>query len=158
MDLSGILTNSVWAGLFSAGIAILVTAPPTYLVATFFCGLAGRLVRDLFMAWGTGQNWSTMIAAAVVVLVAVLIIRRRQVSPVVLFCAVLPLGAAVAMFNMIFELMKLSIAKGEALNSASLAFNSNLAKVFVISLCIGLGIAAGIAIVQLFRRKDAVEA
>jgi uncharacterized membrane protein YjjB (DUF3815 family) len=149
--------NSLWAGLFAIGLAILLTAPRQYLVAAFFCGFAGRFIRDLLVGWGMSQNWSTVIASAVVVLVAVAIIRRHQVSPVVLICGVLPLGAAVAMFNMIFALMKLSTAQGEALNGVSIAFTSNLAKVFVISLSIALGIGAGTAIVRLCRREEAVE-
>jgi hypothetical protein len=61
------------------------------------------------------------------------------------------------MFNMIFELRKLSTARGEALTAASIAFTSNLAKVFVTSLSIALGIVAGMAIVQLFNRNETVE-
>ena len=99
--------------------ATLLTAPPRYLVATFVCGLAGRLVRDLLTGWGMGPNWSTVLAAAAVVLVAVAFIRRQQVSPVVLVCGVLPLGSAVAMFNAILELMKLSTAQGDALSAAT---------------------------------------
>ena len=102
-------------------------------------------------------NWSTMIAAAVVVFVAVAFIRHRQISPAVLICAVLPLAGSVSMFNTIFELMKLSTARGEALNTASIELTSNLAKVFVTSLSIALGIGAGMAIVQLFKRNEAVE-
>jgi hypothetical protein len=97
------------------------------------------------------------VAAAVLDLVAVAIIRRHTVSPVVLICAVLPLGAAVAMFNMLFELMRLSSLQGEALSGASVALSANLAKVFTTSLAIALGLGAGLAIVWLFRREEAVE-
>jgi uncharacterized membrane protein YjjB (DUF3815 family) len=157
MDLPGILIYSLWSGLFGAGLAILFTAPANRLLAAFVCSFAGRLVRDLFIAWGVGSNWSTLIAAAVVVLVAVAFVRRQKLSPVVLICAVLPLAGSVSMFNMIFELRKLSTARGEALTAASIAFTSNLAKVFVTSLSIALGIVAGMAIVQLFNRNETVE-
>ena len=108
MDLLAILMNSLWAGLFAGGLGILLTAPPRYIVPAFLCGFAGRFARDVFMSWGMSQNWSTAVAAAVVVLVAVAIIRRHVVSPVVLVSGVLPLGAAVAMFNAIIALMKVS--------------------------------------------------
>src|SRR4029077_4125699 len=108
MDLLGILMNSLWGGLFGAGIAILLTAPREYLFATFFCGFVGRLVRDIFTGWGLGQNFAIVVAAAVVVLVAVAIIRSHKVSPVAMICGVLPLGAAPAMFNMVLGLIKLS--------------------------------------------------
>jgi uncharacterized membrane protein YjjB (DUF3815 family) len=157
MDLTGILIYSLWSGLFGAGLAILLVVPPNRLHAAFVCSFAGRLVRDLFIAWGMSSNWSTMIAAAAVVFIAVAFIHRKQLSPAVLICAVLPLAGSVSMFNTIFELMKLSTARGDALNTASIEFTSNLAKVFVTSLSIALGIGAGMAIVQLFKRNEAVE-
>lgn len=157
MDLQGILIYSLWSGVFGVGLGILLTAPPNRQLATFFCSFVGRLVRDLLIAWGVGSNWSTMIGSAVLVLVAVALIRRQQVPPVVLICAVLPLGGSVAMFNTIFALVKLSTAGGEALNAASVAFTSNLAKVIVTSLSIAVGISAGLAVVQLFKRNEAVE-
>jgi uncharacterized membrane protein YjjB (DUF3815 family) len=157
MDLLAMLMNSLWAGLFAGGLGILLTAPARYLVPTFLCGFAGRLARDVFITWGMGQNWSTAVAAAVVVLVAVAIIRRDLESPVVLVSGVLPLGAAVAMFNVILELMKVSSLKGEALSGASVALSANMGKVFTTSLAIALGLGAGIAIVRFFRREEVRE-
>ena len=157
MDLLAILMNSLWAGLFAGGLGILLTAPPRALVPTFLCGFAGRFARDVFMSWGMSQNWSTAVAAAVVVLVAVAVIRRHVVSPVVVISGVLPLGAAVAMFNAIIELMKVSSLKGEALSGASVALSANMGKVFTTSLAIALGLGAGIAIVRLFRREEVRE-
>ncbi len=157
MDLLVILMNSLWAGLFAGGMGILLTAPPRSIVPAFLCGFAGRFARDAFMSWGVNQNWSTAVAAAVVVLVAVAIIRRHVVSPVVLITGVLPLGAAVAMFNAIIELMKVSSLKGEALGEASVALSANMGKVFTTSLAIALGLAVGIAIVRLFRREEVRE-
>jgi len=154
MDLLAILMNSLWAGLFASGLGILLTAPLRYIAPAFLCGFAGRLARDVFMIWGMGQNWSTAVAAAVVVLVAVGIIRRHLESPVVLVSGVLPLGAAVAMFNAIVELMKVSSLKGEALSGASVALSANIGKVFTTSLAIALGLAAGIAIVKFFRQEE----
>jgi uncharacterized membrane protein YjjB (DUF3815 family) len=154
MDLLAILMNSLWAGLFASGLGILLTAPLRYIAPAFLCGFAGRLARDVFMIWGMGQNWSTAVAAAFVVLVAVGIIRRHLESPVVLVSGVLPLGAAVAMFNAIVELMKVSSLKGEALSGASVALSANLGKVFATSLAIALGLGAGMAIVRLFRQEE----
>ena len=157
MDIPAILMNSLWAGLFAGGLGILLTAPPRYIVPALLCGFAGRCVREMFMSWGMSQNWSTAVAAAVVVLVAVAIIRRHVVSPVVLVSGVLPLGAAVAMFNAIVELMKVSSLKGEALSGESVALSANMGKVFTTSLAIALGLAAGMAIVRFFRREEVQE-
>jgi uncharacterized membrane protein YjjB (DUF3815 family) len=157
MHLSTILLNSLWAALFATGLGILLTAPLRYIVPTFLCGFAGRFVRDVCMGRGMSQNWSTVVAAAVLVLVAVAIVRRHRISPVVLVCGVLPLGAAVAMFNMIFALMQVSSLQGEALGGASVALSTNLGKMFTTSLAIAVGLAAGMAIVRLCRREEAVE-
>jgi len=156
MDPSTILLNSLWAGLFATGLAVMLTAPVPYLLPSFVCAFVGRGLRDVCVGWGVGINWATVMAAAVVVLVAVAIIRRHRVSPVVLICGVLPLGAAVPMFNLIFSLMRISTATGEALDAASIALNANLGKVFVTSLAIALGLGAGMAIVRLFQAEDEV--
>lgn len=154
MDPSTILINSLWAGLFATGLAVMLTAPVPYLVPSFACAFVGRGLRDVCTGLGVGINWATVIAAAVVVLVAVAIIRRHRVSPVVLICGVLPLGAAVPMFNLIFSLMRISTATGEALDAASIALNANLGKVFVTSLAIALGLGAGMTIVRFFQAED----
>jgi uncharacterized membrane protein YjjB (DUF3815 family) len=157
LELSGIFITSLWAGLFATGLAILLTTPPRHLAATFLCAFSGRLVRDVLMESGARQNWSTVVAAAVVLLVAVTVTQRHRVSPVVVVCGVLPLWVAVAMFNAIFELMKLSTAKGDAINDASVALTANLAKVFVVSLSIALGISAGWTALRLVSRERAIE-
>ena len=64
-----------------------------------------------------------------------------------LICGVLPLGSAVAMFNMIFDLMRVSSLKGEALSAASVALSANAGKAFTGTLAIALGLATGMAIV-----------
>ncbi len=157
MDLLAILLNSLWAGLFAGCLGITLTAPPRYVAPAFLCGFAGRFAHDVFMSWGLSQNWSTAVAAAVIVLVAVAVTRRHVESPVVLVSGVLPLGASVAMFNAIIELMKVSSFKGEALGAESVALSANIGKVLTTSLAIALGLAAGIEIVRFLRREDARE-
>ena len=154
MNVSTILIDSMWAAGFATALGILLTAPVRYLFQTFLCGFATRLVRDVLMARGISQNLSTLVAAAVVVLLAVAIVRRRQVSAVVLICAVLPLGAAVPIFNMILELIKVSSLTGEALNAASVALIANAGKAFAGTLSIALGLAGGLAIVNLFKKGE----
>ncbi|RYG02504.1 MAG: hypothetical protein EON94_05760 [Caulobacteraceae bacterium] len=157
MSPAAILEPALWAGLFAIGLAAMLTAPVRYLLPSFFCAFIGRAVRDILTDQGMSVNWATVLAATAVVLVAVLLTRRNMVSPVVLICGVLPLGAAVAMFNLIFALMQLSTAKADALNEASLALGANVGKVFVTSLAIALGLGAGLAICRLFKRDDVAE-
>jgi len=154
MNVSTIMLNGLWAAVFATGFGVILTTPPRALIACFACGFTGRCLRDVLMGWGVSQNWSTVIAAAVLVVVAVTIVQRRSISPVVLICGVLPLGAAVAMFNAIIELMKVSSLKGDALAAASIALSANFGKAFTGTLAIALGLAAGIAVVRLIKRQD----
>jgi uncharacterized membrane protein YjjB (DUF3815 family) len=154
VDPSTILMHALWAALFAAGLGVMLTAPPRYLVAAFACGLLGRGLRDVFTGLGLNLNWATVIASAVVVLAAVAMLRRRQVSPVVLICGVLPLGAAVAMFNLIFALLQISSATGDAVATASMALTASAGKVFTTSVAIAVGLAAGLAIVRLSKRDE----
>jgi uncharacterized membrane protein YjjB (DUF3815 family) len=148
MDFIAILIKSLWAGLFAGGWAIILTAPCRYIAPAFLCGFVGRFSRDVLMSFGMTQNWSTAVAAAGVVLVAVAIIRRDEVYPVVLITGVLPLGAALAVFNTIIGLMKVTSLKDEALAIESAALSMNIGKVVITSLAIALGLAVGMAIVR----------
>ena len=114
----------------------------------------GRFVRDVCMGWGLSQNWATAVAAAVVVLLAVAIVGHHSISPVALICGVLPLGAAVAMFNMILDLMMVSSSSGGELSAASVALIANTGKVFTGTLAIALGLGAGMAIVRFIKREE----
>lgn len=152
-----ILMNSCWAGLFASGLGILLTAPARYLVPSFVCGFSGRFVRDAAMVFGLSQSWSTALAATVVVLLAFALVRRNVVSPVVLVTGVLPLGAAVAMFTAIAELMKVSALKGEALSQASVALSASIGKVFTTSLAIAVGLSVGMALVKRVMREEVRE-
>ena len=146
-----ILVNSTWAALFAAGLAILLTAPARQIVPTFVCGFVGRFVRDILITSGMPYDWATMSAAAVIVLIAAGVAHRSRISPVVLICGILPLGAAISMFNVILELMKVSSSQGEGLAAATVALSSNTGKAFTGTLAIALGLVAGVGIVRIFR-------
>lgn len=150
-----ILLNSLSAALFATGLGVILTTPPRALVACFACGFAGRCLRDVLMGWGISQNWATVIAAAVLVVVAVAIVQSHSTSPVVLICSVLPLGAAVAMFNTIIGILKVSSLKGAELSAATAALTANFGIAFTGTLAIALGLAAGLAIIRLVKREDA---
>jgi uncharacterized membrane protein YjjB (DUF3815 family) len=154
MTLAPILVNSLWAALFSSGLGVILTSPPRALVACFLCGFAGRFVRDVATGWGLTHNWSTVIAATVVALLAMAIARHHRVSPVVLICGVLPLGASIAMFSMIVGLMKVASLKGDALIGASVALSADFGKAFTGTLAIALGLRAGMLIAQLLQREE----
>ncbi len=154
MDFLTLLTNSAWAGLFAIVAGVLFTAPPKFLVPTFFCGFAGRLVRDVLIGVGVGPSWSTTVAAAVLVLVAAAVVRKQAVAPLVLLGGVLPLAASIAVINAILDLMRLSSLEGEPLAKAAVSLSANLGKAFTTFLAIALGLAAGLAIVRVFRGEN----
>lgn len=154
MDLIAILTHSVWTAAFAAGLGVMLTAPPRFLIACGACGFIGRLVKDISLAADLDMTRATVLAALAVVLVAAALTRRHTVSPVVLICGALPLGASSAMFGAIFALMRVSTAEGADLAEVSLSLTSNLGKVFATSLAIAVGMGAGVAIVRVLRRGD----
>ena len=158
MSLLTILANSLWAALFATGFGVILTTPTRALVSCFMCGFVGRFVRDLSMLGGLSQNWATAVAAAVVALLAIAIVRRRTVSPVVLICGILPLGATVAVFNVILDLMRVSSLTGEALSAASVSLSANIGKASTGTLAIALGLGAGLAIARFARREEAADA
>jgi uncharacterized membrane protein YjjB (DUF3815 family) len=157
MHLASIFPDSLWAALFAVGLGIRLTAPLQYLVPTFLCGFAGRLVHSLLVRGGMGRDWATVLAAAAIVAVAVATTRRHRVSPIVLICGVLPLGAAGAVFRAVFELLKVSSAEGEALNAAALAWIAQASRAFTGTMAIALGLGVGLIITRLLDRREVDE-
>ena len=147
----------MWAALFAVGLGVRLTAPLQYLIPTFLGGFAGRLVHSLLVQGGMGRDWATVLAAAAIVAVAVATTRRHRVSPIVLICGVLPLGAAGAVFRAVFELLKASSAEGEALNAAALAWIAHASRAFTGTMAIALGLGVGMTITRLLDRREAEE-
>ncbi len=154
MDLASIFKDSLWAALFAVGLGIRLTAPLQYLVPTFLGGFAGRLVHSLLVQGGMGRDWATVIAAAAIVAVAVATTRRHRVSPIVLICGVLPLGAAGAVFRAVIELLRVSSTEGEALNAAALAWITQASRAFTGTMAIALGLGVGMIITRLLDRRE----
>jgi uncharacterized membrane protein YjjB (DUF3815 family) len=135
--------NSVWAGLFAASLGGVFTAAPRALIPSFFCGFFARLVRNLLLAWGLNLSLSVAIAAAVAVVIASIFSRRGQLSTAVLITGIIPLGAAVALFSCINDLVLLASLKGEALTAPSLDLVENFSTLVVTTVAIALGILTG---------------
>ena len=111
-DWPGLCKDAAAAAFFSVAIAMMYTAPLRASQPTLAAGFAGSFVRDLSIACHLGADWSTLLGATAVVLIAVTTARGNRLSPVVLISAVLPLGGASAMFELIFSVMKASVAEG----------------------------------------------
>jgi uncharacterized membrane protein YjjB (DUF3815 family) len=155
MDIAAILFNSLWAAIFSAGMAIVFSTPSWALVPSFCCGFIARLVRDVLMGWGASQNLATFVAAALVIFIVVSLVRRPGVSPIVMLAGIIPLGAAGALFRAIVGFLEVSSLKGEGLSSP-VALISNLSILFTTTTAIAVGAWIGYLLGQSVRRDQLV--
>lgn len=154
MDWFPLLINAFWAGLFAAGLGVLLTTPPQGLLPCFACGLAARLVRNLLIAGGLSQAVSVAMGALVCVVVATLFSRRFHLTPLAMVTGVLPLGAAVPLFRSIHGILTLHRLQGDALNAAVVQLIANLSNVFTTTLAIVLGIWLGLLLLTALGRRD----
>ncbi|HEY6506430.1 MAG TPA: threonine/serine exporter family protein [Vicinamibacterales bacterium] len=152
MNLAIVVTASL-AGAHAAAMAVVFTAPREYVVPSFICGFAARLVRDSLLAAGIGPAWATLLAATVAVLVAVMVTPRRAVPPVVLVAAVVQLAASVAVFNVFVELLRTPSLESDALAESALRLNSSLGRAFTSFVAIALGLQLGIILTRRQRRE-----
>lgn len=154
MDIAPMLLNAIWAGLFSAALAVVLTAPLPAIFPSLLCGFAARLIRNALIGWGVSSSAAVVVAAAACVLLAVALARRRQnFSVIAIVTGVLPLGAAVALFNSIKEILSLSALKDQALIAASAQLSANLSTVFTTTLAMVFGIGVGFLIAGVLGRE-----
>ena len=143
-----VLLNGLCGAAFAATMAVIFTAPPRYVAPAFLSGLAAQLARDLLATGGMHVGGATMVASAVAVIAAVATTPRHTVVPVVLIAAVLPLGAGIAVFHAMIQLLRLSSAQGPALAEASTTLMGHLGRAFTTFVAIALGLEIGIALVR----------
>jgi uncharacterized membrane protein YjjB (DUF3815 family) len=158
MDIMPMLLNSIWAGLFAAALAVVLTAPPQAIVPSLLCGFAARLIRNVLVGWGLSSSTAVVVAAAACVLLGLaLTSRRRSFSVIAIVTGVLPLGAAVALFNSIKGILNMSGLKEQALVTASAQLSANLSAVFTTTFAMVLGIGVGFLIARLFKWKSVLQ-
>lgn len=157
MSIENILLDGLWSALFATAMSIRNSTPYKYILPTFISGVIAVLTRDLLENAGFSTNWSTLFAAFMIVISTGLFIRSQRVPPVVMICAVLPLWASVSMFTLLDDLRKVSLLSGDALNKAAIDLTANSAIVFVITIVIALGFAAGLAVLKVIFRRESIE-
>jgi uncharacterized membrane protein YjjB (DUF3815 family) len=158
MDITPMLLNSIWAGLFAAALAVVLTAPPQAIVPSLLCGFAARLIRNVLVGWGLSSSTAVVVAAATCVLLGLaLTSRRRSFSVIAIVTGVLPLGAAVALFNSIKGILNMSSLKEQALVTASAQLSANLSAVFTTTFAMVLGIGVGFLIARLLKWKSVLQ-
>jgi uncharacterized membrane protein YjjB (DUF3815 family) len=148
-----IVVTAILAGAHAAAMAVVFTAPREYVVPSFICGFAARLVRDSLLVVGTGSAWATFLAATVAVLVAVMVTPRRAVPPVVLVAAVVQLAASVAVFNVFVEMLRAPSLEGPALAESAVRLNNSLGRAFTAFVAIALGLQLGVLLTRRKRRE-----
>ena len=157
MNLESILLDGLWSALFATAMSIRNSTPYKYIIPTFISSVLAVVTRDTLQHYGFSTNWSTLFAAFMIVISAGLIIRSQKVPPVVMVCAVLPLWASVSMFNLLNDLRKVSLLSGDELSKAATDLTANTAIVFVITVSIALGFAAGLAVLKVIFRRESIE-
>jgi uncharacterized membrane protein YjjB (DUF3815 family) len=157
MNIENILLDGLWSALFATAMSIRNSTPSKYIIPTFISGIVAVCTRDLLQNAGFSTNWSTLFAAFMIVISSGLFIRSQKVPPVVMVCAVLPLWASVSMFSMLDDLRKVSLLSGDALTKAAIDLSANSAVVFVITIAIALGFAAGLSVLRLIFRRESLE-
>ncbi len=157
MSIENILLDGLWSALFATAMSIRNSTPYKYIIPTFISGVIAVLTRDLLENAGLSTNWSTLFAAFMIVISSGLFIRSQKVPPVVMVCAVLPLWASVSMFTLMNDLREVSLLNGDALNKAAIDLSANTAVVFVITVAIALGFAAGLAVLRIIFRRESIK-
>lgn len=157
MNLESILLDGLWSALFATAMSIRNSTPYKYILPTFISSVLAVLTRDSMEHYGISTNWSTLFAAFMIVISSGIIIRSQKIPPVVMVCAVLPLWASVSMFNLLNDLRRVSLLSGDDLNKAAIDLTANTAIVFIITVSIALGFAAGLSILRLIFRRESVE-
>jgi uncharacterized membrane protein YjjB (DUF3815 family) len=151
MNLTSLVTDSIWAGLFAGAMSIVFSAPYSALFLSSCGGFVGRLVRDMLLQWGAGANVATLVAAAMVVMVAAL--RRPGMSPVITVSGILPLGAAGAFSRAIVDFLQISSLTEQKASAVALSLVWNISVVFTTTAAIGAGISVAVYAVRLFAWK-----
>jgi uncharacterized membrane protein YjjB (DUF3815 family) len=151
------LLNSIWAGLFSAALAVVLTTPPQAILPSLLCGFTARLIRNALIGWGIVHGLAVVIAAAASVFLAIALVSRKRTSSLVaIVTGVLPLGAAVAFFNAIKGILEISTFKDQALITASAQLAANLSSIFTTTLAIALGMGVGFLVARLLGMRRAL--
>jgi uncharacterized membrane protein YjjB (DUF3815 family) len=153
MSIVTLLSVAGWAGLFAAAMSVIFVAPLRALLPSFVAGFVARLARDALVAAGVDMILATLVGAALVGLVGEAMIRRRMASPVVVVSALVPLGAALPLFRLIVDFLRIPSMPAAKLALLPEGMLSNLSKVFTTTAAIGLGVSLAIYGVRAMRRE-----
>ena len=124
-------------------LGIMLTTRPRALLPSFLCGFAARLARNLLIGWQVNVLVAVAIGAGICVVIATILVRTQRDSTVALITGILPLGAAVSVFDAIRNLLQLATLKGEALTQPAIALVASLSSVIATTAAIIFGLFVG---------------
>lgn len=155
MDWNAILTAGLWAGIMAGGLAIFFTVPKEVVLVAALAGFVGRAARTAMVQNDQGVIRATLVAALAVSLVTVLLARRRHLSPIVAMSALIPLGASVNAFDVIWSALKMPSAPDAAARAALAAdFVGNAVTVMAVTFTIAVGFVIPWLAVRLLRGDE----
>jgi uncharacterized membrane protein YjjB (DUF3815 family) len=154
MNLVALVTVAGLAGLFAGAMSIIFAAPSRAVLPSFCAGFVARLSRDALVAAGADVILATLVAAVLVGLIGEALVRRRIGSPVVVVSALVPLGAALPLFRVIVDFLRISSLPAAKLALLPQAMLSDLGRVFTTTAAIGLGVFMAAYAGRFMRRES----
>jgi uncharacterized membrane protein YjjB (DUF3815 family) len=139
MDLLPPLQNGLWAGLFSASLALVFTAPVRSLPVVLAAGFAGRFSRDLLLELDVTLPMATGLAAFAATALAIWASREPAAVPVAAVTAVLPLSPTTIVFSAFLAAVNVFAADPAVAAASSADFTTNSLRAFVVTLAMAIG-------------------
>lgn len=155
MDWNAILVAGLWAGIMAGGIAVFFTVPREAVAVAALAGFVGRAARTWMVQSDQGVIRATLVAALAVSLVTVLLARRRHLSPIVAMSALIPLGASVNAFDVIWAALRMPSVT-DAAERAALAADlvGNAVSLLAVTFTIAVGFVIPWLAVRLARGES----
>ena len=154
MDWNAILVAGLWAGIMAGGLAIFFTVPKEVVLVAALAGFVGRAARTAMVQNDQGVIRATLVAALAVSLVTVLLARRRHLSPIVAMSALIPLGASVNAFDVIWSALKMPSADAATRAALAADFVGNAVTVMAVTFTIAVGFVIPWLAVRLLRGDE----
>jgi uncharacterized membrane protein YjjB (DUF3815 family) len=107
MDWTPILVGSAWAAVMAGAIAMFFTVPKDALWVAIIAGFLGRAARTIMVENDQSLIRATFVAALAVSLATVVLAPGRDLSPIVAMSALIPLGASINAFEVIWAALRI---------------------------------------------------
>ena len=147
------ILQALLAAVFAVTMSIMFNTRTRALPICFLGGAVARFSRELFTLLDVALPAATLAATATTTVIVLLLADRLDVGRVALVSAILPLGATLTVFETVTGALRVATVDDGMLEATAARLVRDAAKSFDVTLAIGLGVASGVAIVQLLRRR-----